>query len=347
MDHCSALNGKLVAVPGMSTNGSERVEFSLTAPMAPTASGISVIVPVYNSQDSLPLLIERLEAVLNSCAPKFEVILVDDCSQDKSWEVIVELMQRYRWVRGIGLMRNFGQHNALLCGIREARHEVIVTLDDDLQNPPEEIPKMLEGLGAGFDVVYGTPDHQQHGLLRGMASTLTKIALQSAMGADTARHVSAYRVFRTQVRDAFADYKGPYVSIDVLLTWGTTRFVAATVRHDPRTIGNSGYTVRKLIRHAMNMMTGFSTFPLQMASIIGFIFTFFGIGILTYVLLNYFVYGSTVAGFPFLASVTAIFSGAQLFALGIIGEYLARMHFRTMDRPPYAIRRMLHEREDP
>ena len=197
---------------------------------------------------------------------------------------------------------------------------------------------MLALLGEECDVVYGTPDQQQHGVLRDLASTITKLALQSAMGAETARCVSAFRVFRTQVRDAFASYKSPYVSIDVLLTWGTTRFAAATVRHDPRTIGRSGYTLGRLVRHAMNQMTGFSTFPLQAASIIGFIFTFFGVFVLAYVVGRYLLYGRTVAGFPFLASVISIFAGAQLFALGIIGEYLARMHFRTMDRPPYTIR---------
>ena len=123
------------------------------------------------------------------------------------------------------MSRNYGQHNALLCGIRAARHEVIVTLDDDLQNPPEEIGKLHRRLLVDdVDVVYGTPTHEQHGFLRDQGSQITKLALQSAMGAETARNVSAFRAFRTRLRDAFAAYGGPYVSIDVLLTWGTTRF---------------------------------------------------------------------------------------------------------------------------
>jgi undecaprenyl-phosphate 4-deoxy-4-formamido-L-arabinose transferase len=311
---------------------------SVAAEQQVFTDGISVVVPVYNSEDSLPILIKRLEPILATCTRRFEAILVDDCSQDKSWEVVSRLVQQHTWVRGIRLMRNFGQHNALLCGIRASQYAITVTLDDDLQNPPEEIPKILARLCDGFDVVYGQPIHEQHGIFRDAASTLTKLALQSAMGAETARSVSAYRAFRTQIRRAFENYKGPYVSIDVLLTWGTTRFSSVRVNHNTRTIGKSGYTLGRLIRHAMNMITGFSTFPLQVASIIGFIFTFFGIGILVYVVTRYLMYGSSVAGFPFLASVIAIFSGAQLFALGIIGEYLARMHFRTMDRPPYAVR---------
>ena len=174
--------------------------------------------------------------------------------------------------------------------------------------------------------------------MRDLASKITKIALHGAMGEKTARHVSALRVFRTELRDAFADYRSPAVNIDVLLTWATTRFTAVRVRHEPRLYGESGYTPRKLIRHAMNMMTGFSILPLQLASVVGFVFAIFGALVLTYVLIRYLVQGSAVPGFAFLASIIAIFSGAQLLSLGIIGEYLARMHFRSMERPPYAVR---------
>jgi len=157
------------------------------------------------------------------------------------------------------------------------------------------------------------------------------------MGAETARNVSAFRVFRTRLREGFQEYRSPSVSIDVLLTWTTTRFTAIKVRHAPRTKGLSGYTPGKLVRHAFNLMTGFSTLPLQIASVVGFVFVFFGFSVLAYVLANYMIRGAAVPGFTFLASLIAIFSGAQLFALGIFGEYLARMHFRSMDRPPYLV----------
>jgi undecaprenyl-phosphate 4-deoxy-4-formamido-L-arabinose transferase len=305
------------------------------------AASISVVVPVYNSEGSLRALVARLEPVLASNASRFEVVLVNDGSRDGSWAVVEELAARHDWVRGIDMMRNYGQHNALLCGLRAARHELVATMDDDLQHPPEELPKLLERLGAGCDVVYGTPRHEQHGLLRDLASQVTKLALQKSMGAETARKVSAFRVLRARLRDAFADYRNPHVSLDVLLTWSTTRFAAVEVRHDPRTIGASNYTVGKLLTHAMNMVTGFSTAPLRLASWTGFAFTVLGLGILVYVVVTKLVHGSPVEGFTFLASMIAIFSGAQLFALGIFGEYLARVHFRTMDRPTYAVRREL------
>jgi len=299
--------------------------------------GISVVAPVYNSQDTLRELAARLEPVLRAAAPLFELIFVNDCSRDGSWEVIQKLSRQYPWVRGFSMLRNFGQHSALLCGIRAARYDTLVTMDDDLQNPPEEIPKLLAMLAEGCDMVYGTPEHEQHGLLRDLASRITKLALQSAMGARTARHVSAFRAFRTKLRAAFADYRSPFVSIDVLLTWGTSRFAHVSVAHHPRTVGRSGYTVKKLIVHALNMMTGFSTVPLQLASLVGFTFTLFGIGILVYVMVIYLIHGRSVPGFTFLASIIAIFSGVQLFSLGLIGEYLARMHFRMMERPTYVV----------
>jgi len=298
----------------------------------------SIVVPVYNGAESVSALVERLQTVLPETAGKYEVILVNDGSRDQSWDRILELSKRYVWVTGLNLARNYGQHNALLCGIRQAQYEIIVTMDDDLQNPPEEIPALLAKLAEGFDVVYGTPVSEQHGLWRDLASQFTKIALQGAMGVDTARKVSAFRAFRAFVCDAFGSYHGFSVNIDVLLTWGTNRFTSIPVRHDPRRAGNSNYSFSKLVLHGLNMLTGFSTLPLQLASITGFAFMFFGIGVLAYVFGRYAILGYSVPGFPFLASIIAIFSGAQLFALGIIGEYLARMYFQIMDRPPYALR---------
>jgi len=305
---------------------------------------LSIVVPVYNSEQSLPLLVQALEEALADHGAPFELILVNDGSRDQSWTVIQALVRRYTWIIGIDLMRNYGQHNALLCGIRAAKHAVIITMDDDLQHPPAEIPKLLAALESGYDVVYGTPAREQHGLLRDLASQVTKLALQGAMGVQTARKVSAFRAFRTEIRRAFQHYNSPYVSIDVLLTWGTTRFTAVTVEHAPRRFGRSNYTLRKLIVHTFNMLTGFSALPLQLASLLGFAFTGFGALVFLYVIVRYLAEGGSVPGFPFLASIIAIFSGVQLFTLGIIGEYLARMHFRSMERPSSVVRQVVqHE----
>jgi undecaprenyl-phosphate 4-deoxy-4-formamido-L-arabinose transferase len=283
----------------------------------------------------LPELHRRLTAALAPLTNRFEIIFVEDGGGDNTWEVIQTLAAQDWRVRGIKLARNYGQHNALLCGIRAAQGELIITLDDDLQNPPEEIYKLLAALEEGYDVVYGSPAKETHGLFRALASRVTKLALQGTMGVESASKVSPFRVFRTRLRDAFAEYRSPSVNIEVLLTWGTTRFASVTVPQDERLMGESGYSLKKLTAHAINMMTGFSILPLQVASLLGLLFGSLGLLVLSYVVGRYLLFGSTVPGFTFLASIVAIFSGVQLFALGIFGEYLARMHFRSMERPPY------------
>jgi glycosyltransferase involved in cell wall biosynthesis len=300
-------------------------------------NSISVVIPVFNAEASLENLYRQLIPALEAITEEFEVIMIDDHGGDGSWDVIKKLANQNKNVRGIRLSRNYGQHNALLCGIRAARYSIIVTMDDDLQNPVTEISILLAKLAEGYDVVYGSPKDEQHGIFRDVASRLTKIALKSAMGVATAKNVSAFRAFKSTLRDGFKDYRSPFVSIDVLLTWSTSNFAAVKVRHEPRLLGQSNYTLGKLISHAFNLMTGFSSLPLQLASLVGFVFTLFGFGVLAWVIGRYFVAGYSIPGFPFLASIIAIFSGAKLFALGIFGEYLARIHFRTMDRPPYVV----------
>ncbi|MEM7480890.1 MAG: glycosyltransferase family 2 protein [Acidobacteriota bacterium] len=300
--------------------------------------GVSVVVPVFNSEDSLADLVAGLGRVLPTVARRFELILVNDGSGDGSWRKVEELAASQPWVVGIDLVRNFGQHNALLCGIRAARFRVVVTMDDDLQHPPEEVPRLLERLAEGFDVVYGPPIDPEHDLPRNLASLVSRMVLKTAMGVEHGRHASSFRAFRTSVRNGFAGYNGPFVCLDALLTWGASRFSHVPVRHEPRSQGHSNYTVAKLLGVAFNMMTGFSVRPLRAASLMGFAFSLFGGLVLVYVVGRYVIEGGSVPGFPFLASIIAILSGVQLLALGVIGEYLARMHFRLMDRPPYVAR---------
>ena len=299
---------------------------------------ISVIIPVYNSEKTLKKLNDRINSVLSKLTDKYEIIFVNDGSKDTSNEVIKNLVKNYPFCRGIHLMRNYGQHNALLCGIRNAKYEFIVTLDDDLQNPPEEIPKMLKKLIQGYDVVYGVPEKERRGLFRDLASILTKFALTIILGVKIARYVSDFRIFRTELRNSFTHYRGSFVFIDVLLTWGTDKFSAIEVQHGKREIGKSNYSFIRLVTYAIDMITGFSVFPLKIASILGFVFAIFGLLIFLFIIGEFLLYGSPVQGFPFLASIIAIFSGAQLLSIGFIGEYLARIYFRSMDQPTYTIK---------
>jgi glycosyltransferase involved in cell wall biosynthesis/ribosomal protein S18 acetylase RimI-like enzyme len=300
---------------------------------------VSVVIPVYNGAATVGEVVERTREVLGPLVEGLEFVLVNDGSADDSWGRIKELCAGPGDVRGVDLSRNFGQHNALLAGIRQARHEVIVTIDDDLQNPPAEIPKLLARLGEDCDVVYGKPVEKRQAAPRRLATQVVVGALR-ALGGRTAPMVSSFRAFRTELREGFEDYTGPDVSIDGLLTWRTEKFCSVTVTHDPRRHGESNYSTVDLVRHALTMITAFSTRPLRIAATLGFFVTLFGAAVFLYVLVALFVSGRSVPGFAFLASIISIFAGAQLFSLGVIGEYLARIHVRVMARPSYTIRAM-------
>ncbi|MEW6084182.1 MAG: glycosyltransferase family 2 protein [Chloroflexota bacterium] len=296
---------------------------------------ISVVVPVYRGETLIEPLVERLARSLPKFSKKYEVLLVNDGSPDESWAAIQKLARRYKWVRGIRLMRNYGQHNATLCGVRAAQYEITITMDQDLQHPPEEIPILLAELEKGFDVAYGAPKRLPQGFVRNLLTANIKRILARVMGIPSVKNISAFRAFRTELRDAFTNFQSPTLIIDVLLSWGTTRFTSVPVEIE-KPEERSNYRFSALVKAALLILTGYSTAPLRLASVIGFVMTLFGLGVFIYVMYIYFALGS-IPGFPFLASIIALFSGAQLFALGIFGEYLARMFDRSMDRPAYVV----------
>jgi undecaprenyl-phosphate 4-deoxy-4-formamido-L-arabinose transferase len=295
---------------------------------------VSIVVPIYKGETFIAPLVAELNRTLPAFTEKYEIILVNDGSPDNSWQLIRRLAREYKWVRGIRMMRNYGQHNATLCGVREACYEVVVTMDQDLQHPPEAIPSLLAKLEEGYDVVYGAPRKLPQGFLRNVMTSSIKWILAKVIGLPSVHTVSAFRAFRTSLREAFVNFQSPSLILDVLLSWGTTRFTSVQVNIAPAE--GTNYSFAMLVRTAMLILTGYSTLPLRFAIWLGFAMIIFGLGVFIYVLVVYFTAGSP-QGFPFLASIIALFSGAQLFALGIIGEYLARMFDRSMDRPPYVV----------
>ena len=284
-------------------------------------------------------LVERLSFVLPTLADSYEVILVNDGSPDNAWTVIEQLAVRFPWVIGLNLMRNYGQHNATLAGVRVAHYAICATMDQDLQHPPEALPILLVKLDEGFDVVYGAPRILPQGFVRNWMTKTIETLLAKVMDVPSVRNISAFRVFRTELRYAFANFQSPNLIFDVLLSWGTNRFASVMVDIAPARTSN--YDFPALVKAALLILTGYSTAPLRLASWIGFAMTLFGIIIFCYVSYIYLVVGS-LPGFPFLASIIALFSGAQLLVLGIFGEYLARMFYRLMDRPPYIISRWIN-----
>lgn len=301
----------------------------------------SVIVPVYRGGRYLPALAERLARVLPRHFESYEAIFVNDGSPDDSWDVIENLARQYEFARGIRLMRNYGQHNATLCGIREARYELIVTMDQDLQHQPEDLPLLLEKINEGFDVVYGAPKKLPQGFFRNLLTRAVKTILSNIMGVPSVRNISAFRMFRASLKCAFDNFQSPTLIIDVPLSWGTTRF--ASVQADVARAEKSNYNFWSLAKAAMLILTGYSVLPLRLASFLGFFMTLFGLGVFVYVLVVYFTAGS-LPGFPFLASAISIFSGAQMFTLGVFGEYLARVFDRSMGKPPYLVQETTEKR---
>lgn len=297
---------------------------------------VSVVVPVYRSPGTLHELVDRIENSLRG--REFEILLVDDGSGQSTWTTIVQITQAHAKVRGLRLGRNSGQHSALLAGVRAASYEVTVTLDDDLQNPPEEIPKLLNELAeTSADVVYGVPKEVAQSGWRRLSGWTIRRLMQSILGVDEAVNMSSFRAFNTYLRNAFAANLGPGVALDALLAWGTDQFSAVEVDHSERQVGQSNYSLRKLVNFALDSITGYSTLPLRFASGLGFVTAAGGILLMGIFVIIPFARGISIQGFPFLASTIILFSGIQLVSLGVIGEYLARMHFRIMNRPEYLV----------
>ena len=298
--------------------------------------GVSLVCPVYCSAQTLRILVDEVCTCLNG-AYKFEILLIDDRSTDSSWLEILQISKENSAVRGIRLGRNVGQHGALLAGIRSARFDKIVTIDDDLQNPPSEVIKLVQALDSNGGVVYGVSTDVKQKLWRKASSIGAKQLFKKFLGFDSAVKISSFRAFETNLRNAFSGEIGPSVSIDSLLTWSTSTFCSIDVQHHPRLQGKSHYSFRKLVRFMIDTATGYSVVPLRLATTLGSIVTILGFVMFLWVTLRPLLTGVSVPGFPLLAASLAIFSGTQLLVLGILGEYIGKMHFRVMNKPSYVI----------
>ncbi|MGC8659335.1 MAG: glycosyltransferase family 2 protein [Desulfomonilaceae bacterium] len=219
--------------------------------------GVSIIVPAYNSSKTLVILVQRISETMNEIGYPYELILVNDGSPDQTWQVIYELASANAKIFGVNLSRNFGQHNALLCGVHFAKFQTCVTLDDDLQHPPKEIPKLLAKLEEGFDVVYGVPIIARHGLSRNFSSRFVRWIGTSVFRIRTAHILSAFRAFRTDLFDDFNFSRGEQISIDAILHSNSGDVGHVTVSHERRYSGKSNYSLSKLFKLSMTTLIGF------------------------------------------------------------------------------------------
>lgn len=302
------------------------------------AVDVSVVIPVYRSAETLREVVRRLRAVLDAGPRSYEIIFVDDSSPDDSWNVLTGLQRENAdRIVVVQLMRNFGQHNALMCGFRLSRGRFVVSMDDDLQNPPEEIPRLLAAIEtSGNDLVYGVPDRKKHDAMRNAGSALVT-AFYRRVFRSTVQPTS-FRIMRRELVDAILSYALNYTFIDGLLAWNTQRVGELTVEHRPRAVGRSGYSASKLLVLAFNLFTNFSLLPLQAVSLLGFLAAAGGLLVGAYYLLAYLTAAITVPGYASTITAILVLGGVQLLALGVMGEYIGRLHLNVNRKPQYTVR---------
>jgi undecaprenyl-phosphate 4-deoxy-4-formamido-L-arabinose transferase len=299
-------------------------------------ASVSVVVPVFNSQSTLRELVQRIqEALGDRCC---EVILVDDASRDESWETILAICSEIDIVGGIQLMQNSGQHAALIAGIREASGDIIVTLDDDLQHPPFQIPKLIESLDQYTDLVYGIPERVSQSTIRKITSFFARFVLRRVFGVQHAHSYTSFRAFRSSVKVGLEGYVGERPSIDPLLSWVTNRVSFVKVEHHRRISGASNYSFRSLRRFFGDSILTYSEIPLLLAVRVGFLTSFMGLSSAIFFTTRTILFGSTVPGFPLLASSITFLAGLQIGLIGVVGRYIGKIHFRIMNKPTYIVR---------
>ena len=301
---------------------------------------LSVVIPVYRSKQTIGLLLNRLLGVLECWGRPHEIILVDDGSPDDTWEALAAAHRTYPdRVIAVQLMRNFGQHNALMCGLRLARGRYVVTMDDDLQHPPEEVPELVHVIETRGDaLVYGVPRCKQHSVFRNITSALCTAFFRLVF--HTRAQISAFRAIRRELVQTVVGYPLNYTFLDGLLAWNTQRIGQVSVEHHKRRTGRSGYSLGRLLVLAVNLFTNFSLLPLHLVSLIGMVAAMGGFALGTYYLVRYLLASITVPGYASTIIAILVLGGAQLLSIGTLGQYLGRMHLNINRKPQYSIRRV-------
>lgn len=289
-------------------------------------SAISVVVPAYRSKASLPALIARLDAVLDQPGQDYEIVVIDDCSPDDTWDVLKELKTNHPRLTIARLLKNSGQHNALLCGFSIAKGDVIVTMDDDLQNPPEDIPKLLAAIHEGYDLAIGSYESKKHSIGRNVAGSLVDDVQRRIFKLPDDFQLTSFRAARRVVVDNVVAMGGTFPYVTSMLLSHTSRYVNVPVRHEPRPFGQSNYNVHRSVRLAFNLLLSYSPYPLYFVVGLCLVALGFSAGLSVLVAWKAVVGGGTVTGWASTITAISFFNGLILLALVIQSLYLSRIH---------------------
>ena len=305
--------------------------------MNTTRPALSIVVPLYNSASTLPMLIEGLTSI--PVDGGLEIVLVNDGSRDATEATALKLIESAAVpITFICHSRNFGEHNAVLAGLRATTGEFVITMDDDMQNPPSEVPKLLEvAQRENRDVVYTVFDQKKHAAWRNWGSWLTNVFADWSIDKPKGLYLSSFRCMSRLVVDEIGKSNNPYPYIDALVFQVTQNVGVVTVRHDERPSGESGYTLRALLRLWMSMLINASVMPLRIATLAGIAISALGFFSFIGVLINHYIKDEPL-GWASLMAALLIFSGTQLLLLGIVGEYIGRIYLRVSEKPQSVVR---------
>ncbi len=302
----------------------------------------SIIIPVYNGEKTIMPLFNQIKAFCEKNQFLFEVIFVWDCGPDKSWDVIVSLKRQFPdLIKAVRLSRNYGQHNALICGFAHANGEFFVTMDEDLQHIPDDILKLFQKqLEKDYDVVYGHYETRNHPVFRNFTSSILKRIIRLSIP-DLHKDYSAFRIIKSNIARSTLRMRNSYTFLDGYLSWITTHTTSCLVSHHKRIAGTSSYTVKKLIAHSINIFVTFSDLPIKIVTWSSFIFFLFSLGYSVWILIQKLFYNNLVPGFASMIILTSLGVGFILMAIAILGQYLHRINMKTTKRPNYVESEML------
>lgn len=306
---------------------------------------ISIVIPVYNEEGNLGNLFDRLYPVMQGIGKPFEIIFTDDGSSDRSLELLKMLAKAHPEVRVVEFNGNFGQHMAIMAAFEISRGEIVVTLDADLQNPPEEIPKLIAAVEQGHDVVGSIRQHRQDTFFRKTASNMVNVMTRKMTGMQMSDYGCMLRAYHRNVVDNINRCDESSTFIPALAQTFAANPGEVAVAHAERTEGESKYSLYKLIRLNFDLMTGFSVVPLQIFALMGILTSLFAVAFAGFLLVRRFIVGAEVEGVFTLFAILFFFIGITIFGIGIVGEYVGRIYQEVRRRPRYVVRKV-HGAED-